>query len=221
MQHSKPRSASTVTRLLALQAGVAMWLCLFGFLLDFYLGLNERNLMPGITGQKGFDIARFAISALASGLLVESIVIGRYSDSKYNLKVWYITLLFLLPYFHHFLPSNSTLVCCGLCFMLYASLMSEVRLWMVDHTLVGRLFYVALALPTLFMATDTFVVNLLPTTWWYLVEFELPMLYACCFLTAITFTVHSSMIGERRPAFTSSLVVLNAVVWYLGIVKPY
>lgn len=105
--------------------------------------------------------------------------------------------------------------------MLYACLMSEVRLWMIDHSWVGRLFYIALALPTLFIATDTCAVNLLPSTWWHLGEFEQLMVYSSCLLTAIAFTVHSSTIRQMRPAFTSSLVVLNAVVWYLGIVKPH
>lgn len=117
------------------------------------------------------------ISAIASGLLVESIVIGRYSLTNNNLKVWYISLLFLLPYFHHFLPRDLIIECFGLCLMLYACLMSEVRLWMVDSSLVGRLFYIALGLPTFFIATDTIALGFMPSNWCYLMNLELPLVY--------------------------------------------
>lgn len=217
MQQSDSRAASIVARAFALQAGVAIWLGLF----RFYLGIDEH--MPGITGQKSFDVARYVISSIVAGLLVESIVIGRYSVSNYNLKVWYTSLLFLLPYFHYFLPRNPIFMCCGLFCMLYAGLMSEVRLWMVDSSLVGRLFYMALGLPTIFVAMEVIFFIFIPNNeffWWFW-RLELPLIYTSCILTALGFTVLSLTNRQVRPAFLSSLVVLNAVVWYFGIVKPY
>ena len=160
MPREASTSASVTARLFAVQTGIAIWCCLFGFLLQLYLELDASAMLPSTGGNKAFDVARFICAAFSAGLLGESIALGRYSESLSNLMVWYICLLFLLPYFHHLLPGDRVLGSVGILVFGHVCAMALVRTFMIDSTVLGRSFYVALAVPSLFISFDTLLINL-------------------------------------------------------------
>ena len=181
--------------------------------------------MPGFYGNQWFDITRFFIAALVSGFLLETVYERWTESSQGNSTAFYVCLLFLLPYLHHYFSNNPVIQIAGAIVMIFVvGIAHSQREWQFQSWYECRILN-TLAIPAVSIAISTLVHASRPLWIIYCnsyASWELPIYYSLIVpigASSLVFSILDSKSWKQILVF--GLVTIYGTLWWNCIVKPF